>query len=494
MKIQGFTFTLLLCLVLFTSCTVVDTNQNPTIKPTQTPELVELDQVIPVSDERKLDERPNIILILTDDQPAFTLKDMPFIREKILPNSVNFENGFATTPLCCPSRTSILTGQYVHNHKVYTNKAPNGGATIFDDQTSISIQMQQAGYKTGYIGKYLNEYDQLAPKGKVAAGWDVWSVLLDKTAEYLYYFNYSMSENGVVVEYPKKKFNFSTDVITKQAIDFIDSEKESPFFLLVGYYNPHSPYIPAPRHKETFRNGSGWIWEDYNPPNQNEKDISDKPKYLRELRPYSIEELETGHKQILRSLLSVDEGVQSIVQALEKLELDKNTVVIYLSDNGITIGEHRFGLDKNCPYEECIKTPFFVYSPDKFTGRLDTHLVANIDIAPTVLDLAGVSPTSKIDGLSMVPMLENPTATWREEILIEHWPTVDGTEEGIGSIIPQFSGIRTSNWKYIEYETGETELYNLESDPYELENIASEPQNGAIIKELKQSLAKLLEN
>jgi arylsulfatase A-like enzyme len=278
-----------------------------------------------------------------------------------------------------------------------------------------------------------------------------------------------MSENGVAVEYSKSKANFSADVITNNALTFIRNERDKPFFMMLGYYNPHSPYISAPRHKDTFRAGEDyWDWVQYRPPNFNEKDIRDKPDYIGDLSPLSPEEVDTAHKQILRSLLSVDDGVASILAALDKAGLSENTVIVYLSDNGLTLGDHRFGVTKNCPYEACIKVPFIVYAPGYYAPRTDMHLVANIDLASTIAEWAGASAPDYVDGLSMVPILKDSSSAWREDILLEHWPT----EEGVGSMIPQFYSIRTMEWKYTEYSTGEVELYDLVNDPYELQNLA----------------------
>ena len=173
--------------------------------------------------------------------------------------------------------------------------------------------------------------------------------------------------------------------------------------------------------------------------------------------------MDITYKQILRSLLSVDDGVASLLNVLDQTNLDDKSIIIYITDNGLTAGDHRFGFSKNCPYEACIKTPFTVYAPGRYTPRTDPSLVANIDLAPTFAELAGTTIPANVDGVSLVPLLENTASTWRDAILIEHWPT----EEGVGSIIPEFYSIRTLEWKYTEYETGECELYDLVNDPYE---------------------------
>jgi arylsulfatase A-like enzyme len=183
----------------------------------------------------------------------------------------------------------------------------------------------------------------------------------------------------------------------------------------------------------------------------------------------------------------VDDGVASILNALDKTGLSEKTIIVYLSDNGMTLGNHRFGVDKNCAYEACVKIPFIVYAPGLAEARSDAHIVANIDLAPTFIEWAGGSIPSSIDGLSFAGLLTNPKTEWRDDILLEHWPT----ENGVGSMIPAFFAVRTMEWKYVEYETGEKELYDLVNDPYELENLAGKRKYREIEAQLAARLAEL---
>lgn len=447
-----------------------------------------------VSQQRLDDSRPNIILIITDDQPDHTVAYMPALANELVPNGVNFTNGFVTTPLCCPSRVSILTGEFAHDHQVYTNTMPSGGAEKFDDTASIATWMKDAGYRTAYYGKYLNGYEKLQPRGIVPPGWDEWGAFLgqrdngDEDAGSLeYFYNFTMSENGQVVEYPRDEYYFGADVVTRKAVNFINQSRDEPFMLFVSYYNPHSPYIAAPRHQETFRSGTGWDWVQYRSPNFNEQDIRDKPGYLEDISPLPEGTIDTAHLRILRSLLSVDDGVASILNALDKTGLSEKTLIVYISDNGMTLGDHRFGVDKNCAYEACVKIPFIVYAPGMVGARSDGHLVANIDLAPTFLDLAGAKIPESVNGISFLPLLKDVNAIWRDHILLEHWPT----EAGLGSKIPEFYAVRTMEWKYVEYETGDKELFDLAADPYELNNLAGKRAYREIEAQLAQRLAEL---
>jgi arylsulfatase A-like enzyme len=455
--------------------------------------VFDIDISAPASAERFNDPRPNLIFIFTDDQPYHTVDYMPTVKNELMANGVVFDNAFATTPLCCPSRASILSGQYVHNHEVYTNTLPLGGATRFDDTEALSPWIQKAGYRTGYFGKYLNAYEDLQPYGYVPPGWDMWKSFLSKNLTTVedkgnmqYYFDFSMSENGTAVVYEKSKDNFSADVVTRNALEFIRDSRDEPFMMMVSYYNPHSPYISAPRHKDSFRAGEDyWDWVQYRPPSFNEENIRDKPDYIAELSPLSPTEIDTAHKQILRSLLSVDDGVASVLSALDKAGIKDNTIIIFSTDNGLTLGDHRFGVTKNCPYEACLKVPFVVYAPKYYPHRVETKFAANIDIAPTFAELAGADIPNTVDGLSLVPLLNDSAAKWREDILLEHWRT----NEGVGGIIPQYYAVRNAEWKYVEYETGETELYDLVNDPYELQNISGKSK----YKEVQNALAERLQ-
>jgi N-acetylglucosamine-6-sulfatase len=454
--------------------------------------IFELDVNSKVSQKRLDDPRPNIILVLTDDQPYHTVQHMPTVQNVLMKQGVNFENGYVTTPLCCPSRASILSGQYAHNHQVYTNRMPLGGAEKFDDSKSFAIWLQEEGYQTAYFGKYLNGYEDITPIGYVPPGWEEWNAFLsnkvmEDEGNSQYYFNFSMSKNGLIVNYPESKNNFSADVITGQALSFIHDSRETPFLMFVAYYNPHSPYLWADRHDDQFRARGELQATPYRAPNFMEDDVSDKPLYLRTLHRPSVEKIDESYRQILRSLLSVDDGVASILDTLEKTGLSKKTIIIYTSDNGLTVGNHRLGLAKNCAYDECAHVPFIVYAPGIFIARTDSHLVANIDLAPTFAELAGVSIPDDVDGKSLLPLLDDKDAAWRDAILIEHWPT----EEGVGARIPEFYGVRTTEWNYVEYATGETELFDLKNDPYELNNVTNSTEYATIKAELKEKLDEL---
>lgn len=475
---------MLVCLAVTASCSPTSLNIAPA--PTNvpySPTIFDVKVDAPASQSRLDDSRLNIIFILTDDQPYETVQFMPTVHDVLLKNGVDFENGFVTTPLCCPSRSSILTGQYAHNHHVYTNRMPMGGAPKLDDSSTIATWLHDAGYQTAYYGKYLNDYDMIEPYGYVPSGWDQWAVLLDAA-----FTNYNMSVNGKAVKYGEAAEDFSADVTTRNAVNFIATSKDKPFFMFVGYYNPHSPYKWADRHDGQFKGGAVLKADPYRNPSFMEADLSDKPKYLQDLNSISVDKIDITYRQILRSLLSVDDGVASILSALNKTGLDEKTVIVYLTDNGTTVGDHGFGITKNCPYEACLRVPYIVYAPALFPARVEPRFAANIDLAPTFADLAGVPYPDSVDGASLLPLLKNePNVSWRTDLLFEHWPT----EDGVGSLIPEFYSVRNEKWKYVEYSTGEVELYDLVNDPYELQNVAGAAEFAAIQKELAVRLQEL---
>lgn len=425
--------------------------------------------------------RPNVILILTDDQRWDSLQEMPIIRDRLMPQSIVFNNAFATTPLCCPSRASILTGLYAFRHGVLTNGGPLGGAGNFNDARTLATELKrQTNYATGYIGKYLNGYFSLSPY--IPPGWDSWqAVSIYRTAEYKMYFDYSINEDGVIVDYGLAESDYSTDVFVQRAVDFITAPRETPYFLHLGLYGPHNPQVPAPRH--------AGLYADYDPPrppNFNEEDISDKPAWLAELGPLDIERVDGIQRDTLETLQSVDDAVGTILDTLESTGQISNTVVILTSDNGFAMGEHRI-VGKLCPYDECLRVPLVIRHPT-VAPTVVNRLVLNIDLPATIATIAGIqNGYGFIDGVSLSKLL-TPGFTWRSDFLIENWNNPGGD---LGALIPDYKGVRTAQWKYVEYGTGEMELYDLVNDPYELENVVDDPDNAATLAALQARLDEL---
>jgi arylsulfatase A-like enzyme len=415
--------------------------------------------------------RPNIILILTDDQRWDSLDAthtpdgsdaMPNVRARLEASGLTFRNAFLTTPLCCPSRASILTGQYASHHGVRTNDKPYGGVAAFDDTHTLATALRAAGYRTALIGKYMNRYETLALADGhyyVPPGWDTWQafVLPD-------YFRYTLVENGETVRYGSDDSDYSTDVLRDKAVSFIDrcAGERKPFFLFLNPRAPHLAAVPAPRHRGRFAELRPW-----RPPSYDEADVSDKPWFVRKrplLATWGDKRLDKQRIDMLESMLAVDEAVAAIMDTLERLEIADDTLVVYASDNGFMWGEHRLD-KKRCPYEECIRTPLIMRYPRLIPqARTEDAFAANIDFMPTFVELAGASTPLDMDGRSLLPLIEGRDPEPPRDVLIEGWQT--------GYV---FAGVRAQRWKYVEYLSGEIELYDLLRDPYELVNVAADP-------------------
>ncbi len=417
----------------------------------------------------------DIVVILTDDQRYDLMPMMPLTSALLDAETVRFDQAFVTTSLCCPSRSSILTGQYVHNHGVYSNSLPNGGAIKFNPASTLATWLHDAGYRTALVGKYLNDYQKLSPV--VPPGWDDFQGLLSP----LIYYGDSINNNGTVVYYGTRPQDYLTDVLSGLATDFIrTTPADQPLFLYFTPVAPHSPSTPHPDDIGRYASFPNW-----RPPSFNEPNVSDKPAWVRATKQHTQAEIDAGdafHRSQLEALQAVDRSVVAIVDALKAADRWDNTMLIFLSDNGYTWGEHRMMDRKACPYEECIRVPLWIRAPG-LAARRDSSIVANIDLAPTIASWAGVTPVGLVNGKNLLPLLDNPSAPWRADLLIEHLK--------IGSQAPDMQGIRTTRYMYNELTTGERELYDLQTDPYQLVNVASVPANAVLVATLKARLTQL---
>ena len=439
-------------------------------------------RICPVETDRQ-NGAPNVVLIFTDDQSPDSITHMPTVNNVLAAEGVEFSTAITTTPLCCPSRASMLTGQYAHNHGVLTNRVPNGSAVVFDDSSTVATWLHDNGYRTSYIGKYLNGYEEVDPYGYIPPGWDDWQVFMEGSGTHRYYYDYTLNENGEMVDYGDKKKDYSADVMAEKAVDFIYESKDQPFFLMMGFYGPHQPYTYADRHEDMFRTDEQISAR--RPLNFNEEDISDKPEWMQPVEIAEVNRMDQLYQRSLRTLMAVDDAVADILEALDCIGQSDNTLIIFVSDNGVTYGEHRLVNSKNCAYEECIQIPYVVYYPGEVEGgRMLDEPVLNIDLAPTIADVAGLPIPDSVDGTSLMPLLQGGADDWRDAVLIEHWPT----EEGFGGTIPYYEAIRTAEWKYVRYETGELELYDLVNDPYEMQNLAGDAQYADLMAQLGQQL------
>ena len=399
------------------------------------------------------DERPNIVLIVADDQRWDSLSAMPAVERLLVEGGVTFRNAFATTPSCCPARVSFLTGQYSHTTGVLDGSADNapGGAPAFEDGTSLATWLDDAGYRTGMVGKYLNDYGKL-PAGYVPPGWDEWFALADRAPQIRYY-DYRLNENGTLVPYGDDPADYSTRVLERKAVEFVQGD--GPFFLYLAPIAPHLPSEPDPA--DVAAAVSPWS----PPPSFDEADVSDKPG--RVIPPVDRAEVAAIREDMLRSLRGVDRAVQAVEAAIDDAGRSDETYFIYTSDNGFLWGEHR-RTGKVWPYEESIRVPLVIRPPGNAPPtRVVDGLALNVDVAPTIVELAGVEAGLPMEGTSLVPLLTDPDRQMRDRFVIEFLGFAPG--------VPPYIGLRTDRFVYVEYRGGARELYDLREDPYQLDNL-----------------------
>ena len=454
-------------------------------------------------------DRPNILFVLTDDLDYASTQKMPEINSLVAEEGLSFEEAFVSHPICCPSRATILTGLYDHNHRILGNGPPRGGFQKFvsegHEENSIAVALQESGYRTAFFGKYLNGYPAGNPT-HVPPGWDEWYAKLNGQQPY----DYQINENGEVVSYDSDTEDYYTDVLSRQATDFIGSAAQDsrPFFMYVAPTAPHDPAIPAERHKGAFAGE-----EAPRPPSFNEEDVSEKPYGIRNRDPLSeedISEIDERYQNRLESMLAVDELVAPLIQELQAAAKLENTYIFFTSDNGWFQGEHRIPEGKDRPHEESAHIPLFVRGPGIAAGSEVEQLVLNTDFAPTFADLAKVEFPA--DGRSLAPPLRGEdgeqSSSWRSSVLLEKLPAEDNGDnaeaangkgkskaKGKGKAKsdperPFWEAIRTETHKYVEYHNGDVELYDLQNDPYELESI-HQSADRALVEDLKTRLEAL---
>lgn len=433
------------------------------------------------------------MFLLTDDLDSPEISVMPRLKSLLIDQGTSLTDYNVSVSWCCPSRATTLRGQYAHNTQIWSNSAPNGGFGRFYsrnlEDSTIATWLQSAGYRTGLFGKYLNGYPEQAPVGEkyVPPGWTTWEV--PAAGSPYHQFNYTLNKNGRLEHHGDKPKDYLTDVLNADARAFIRSPSPKPFLAYIGVYNPHAPATPAPRHAKLFKNVKA-----PRTPSYDEKDLTGKPTEVRRLSPVSAGEEKTWdalYRDRLRSLQSVDDMIGDLVTALRQSGRLDDTYFIFTSDNGFHIGQHRMPPGKNTAYDEDTRVPFIVRGPGVPAGRSVHQLAGNVDVAPTLADLAGITSPGFVDGRSLVPLLRPGTPnTWRQAFLVEHGhgpgtkppltPPANGVLEPPELLSPSkrerfylapFEGLKTERYAYVEYSTGERELYDLVNDPYELHNL-----------------------
>lgn len=420
----------------------------------------------------RVDGKPNFVLVNVDDLSTQDMRKLPEITDLVGSQGAIFRNSFVNDPACCPSRTALLRGQYVHNHKVRFNNpatdvfdVPQGGWEGFryqgHEEDNLATRLQDAGYTTGLYGKYFATYNG----SEVPPGWNEFHAWFGNrnTTD-----SGTMMENGEINNYGDwtEENADQTDIVANKAVRFIEGASQ-PFFLYVPERAPHSPSFPPKRYEDALPAAS--LPTDSR--SFNENDVSDKPDYIqgqRKLTPELIDRYENINQKRLQSMLAVRDMLERIIDTLESKGQLSNTYIIFTSDNGYHIGQHRMKAGKLTPYEEDIQVPLQVRGPG-VENIESTEIVGNQDHMPTLLDLAGAEIPNYVDGRSYAGLLSGNSEFDRSRIMFEQYRRPEGAQE-----IPTYQGVRTDRYKYVEYETGERELYDLKEDPNELNNLSGD--------------------
>lgn len=459
----------------------------------------------------------NVIFILTDDHRfdfmGFTGK-VPWLKtpalDRLAKEGAYFRNAFVTTALCSPSRASILTGLYSHTHTVVDNVAPDPQDLIFFPQ-----YLQEAGYQTGFFGKWHMGEDTDEPR----PGFDHWESFKGQGV----YYKPTLNINGKQVSYSDS--TYITDLLTSHAVQWMEArDKDKPFFLYLSHKAVHAEFAPANRHKGKYKNEPISL-----PPSfrTSDKQVRGKQNVNNDI------EIENGRKQPLKvdayygegrtpdwqkmqreswhgvdymyhgeisfpdfyrryceTLLGVDESVEAVLDYLDKNGLAESTLVIYMGDNGFSFGEHGL-IDKRHFYEESAKVPFLIRCPELFGGGKNMEaLIQNIDVAPTVLDAAGLNSPTNFHGKSILPLLQSKQVAWRDKIFYEYYWEYDFPHT------PTMHGVRTDRYKLIRYHGiwDTNEFYDLQEDPHEMNNLIASAEHQAMIEELTGSIYDWLES
>ncbi len=424
--------------------------------------------------------RPNIILVVTDDEDLKAHASMQRVQRLLHDQGTTFNQYFVTYALCCPSRASILRGQYPHNTGVTGNLPPTGGYARFvqknDEASTIATWLQDAGYYTSLIGKYLNGYDS-GDARHVPPGWSDWHALVGRAK----YVGFEMSVMGRLKKHDPE--DYQTDVLQGIALNAIQkaTARNRPLFLYLATAAPHLPAQPAPRHQQLFA-------DVHLPrgPAYDEADVADKPRIIRDdprLTPDDAARFERIHRRRLQTLQAVDETVEAIVSALRSAGQLDNTYIVYTSDNGWHMGEHRLHAGKNTAYEEDIRLPLVIRGPGVPAGRVVSQIALNIDLAPTIAELAHVTPPDWVDGRSLVPLWNQPApAAWRDSALVQRGSSSQTQADEGDEAGPAFGfhAVRTERYTFVDWASDDRELYDLVTDAAQLHNLVEHADPGLV--------------
>lgn len=429
----------------------------------------------------------NVVFILTDDHRydfmGFTGK-LPWLKtpnmDKLYNGGAWFKNAFVTTALSSPSRASILTGAYSHEHTFVDNVAPAPPGLIFFPE-----YLQKAGYQTSFFGKWHMGNDDDFPR----PGFNHWESFKGQGV----YYNPTLNIDGKQVRYGDS--TYITDLLTEHAVDWLkERDRSRPFFLYLSHKAVHMPLTPAKRHKDLYKNQPYQVPSTYYQTLNDDYKKLNWPEWVKQQRYswHGVDYFYHAHQSIENlvqlygeTLAGVDESIGSVMDYLKSEGLDQSTLVIYMGDNGFSFGEHGL-IDKRHFYEESVKVPFLAYCPEIFStgGKTINKMVQNIDVGPTILSAAGLKAPANMPGKSFLPVLKGDSTVWRDKIFYEYYWEYDFP------MTPTMFGVRSDKYKYIRYYGlwDTNELYDLEKDPNETTNLIDKPEYADIIKKLAGDL------
>ena len=432
--------------------------------------------------EGDLSEIRNVVVLMGDDLDWQLFNGVPRLRE-FMDQGTTLSNFVVTESLCCPSRVSIYRGQYVHNHKVVSNMPQTGGGwqTFYDlghQKDCLPVWLSRAGVTTSHVGKYLNGFPgkKLNPT-YTPPGWANFVTTIRGKEAYTGY-GYTLNSNGTLRKYGKAPGDFLEDVLTTKTTQWLTTAT-SPFYLEFASYLPHSPAPTAPRFKGTHAGSQAPRVPNFNAFGTNEPDwLKSEPA----LGPKQISNLDRQWTRRLESAESMADSFHRIIEQLRASGRDKDTLVIITSDNGYHVGTHRIASGKHTPYREDAVVPAILIGPGIAKGATIDAMTSTIDLAPTISTLLGAQAPAWLDGRDLTPLLRDPDGTpWRTGVLTENLAaTTPDDPDYSGFEAPKYEALRTPEWLYVDYGTEGTALYDLVSDPYELNNILGSTDTTAV--------------
>jgi N-acetylglucosamine-6-sulfatase len=478
-------------------------------------------------------KQPNVIVILMDDEATSDMSVMSNVQSEIAAQGVSFNEAYSSFPLCCPSRATLLSGQYAHNHGVLGNLPPNGSWTRFQPHESndLPVWLQGSGYYNVHIGKYLNGYANNATDLYVPPGWDQW---YGKVSEDALYYDYSLIEKTGPTATPHVTFygnqpaDYQTDVFANRAVNFLNDtgSTHQPFFLNLWFNSPHYPFDPAPRDLGRL---DGMALPAL--PAYNEKNITDKPKWFqhefrRRLTRRQTRQIADQRRLKEEQLLSADEAIGRLIQTLKDKGILNNTYIIFTSDQGFFRGEHRIIAGKYLPYDPSSRVPLLIRGPGIPQGQTSNELVWFGDITQAILQLATGSQNPALDGRSLLPFAENPSLRTTRPVLLEAYTGAGAQEasvneggarsaaakvgiagrKGITGLdddpqavksqedanhSPAYKSIRTARYEYTIYANGQSELYDMQRDPAQMNSVVNNPRYRLVKRWLMSNLIPL---